>query len=72
MNAKGFEEIALHGNDWRVCLGVGRCGRYGLKVDMRRQVRFARFRKYADFTPLGTAALVMLVGVGLAMRALAG
>ncbi|MFS8103129.1 sulfite exporter TauE/SafE family protein [Lentzea alba] len=34
--------------------------------------RLARFRKYADFTPLGTAALVMLVGVGLATRALAG
>jgi ABC-type nickel/cobalt efflux system permease component RcnA len=34
--------------------------------------RFARFRKYADFMPLGTAALVMLVGVGLATRALAG
>ena len=34
--------------------------------------RFARFRRFADFTPLGTAALVMLVGVGLATRALAG
>jgi nickel/cobalt transporter (NicO) family protein len=34
--------------------------------------RLHRFRKYADFTPLGTAALVMLVGVGLATRALAG
>jgi ABC-type nickel/cobalt efflux system permease component RcnA len=34
--------------------------------------RLARFRRYADLTPLGTAALVMLVGVGLATRALAG
>ena len=33
--------------------------------------RLARFRRYADFTPLGTAALVMVVGVGLATRALA-
>jgi hypothetical protein len=34
--------------------------------------RLARFRRFADFTPLGTAALVMLVGVGLATHALAG
>jgi hypothetical protein len=34
--------------------------------------RLARFRGFADFTPLRTAALVMLVGVGLATRALAG
>ena len=33
--------------------------------------RLARFRRYADFTPLGTAALVMVVGVGLATRSLA-
>ncbi|WP_434445279.1 nickel/cobalt transporter [Lentzea sp. E54] len=34
--------------------------------------RLARFRRVADFSPLGTAALVMLVGAGLATRALAG
>ncbi|MDX8054337.1 sulfite exporter TauE/SafE family protein [Lentzea sp. BCCO 10_0798] len=34
--------------------------------------RLARFRGFTDFTPFGTAALVTLVGVGLAARALAG
>ncbi|PWK81508.1 ABC-type nickel/cobalt efflux system permease component RcnA [Lentzea atacamensis] len=45
-----------------------------LLVSLRDRLgpRLARFRKFADITPLGTAALVMLVGVGLATRALAG
>lgn len=45
-----------------------------LLVSLRDRVgpRLARFRGFADFTPLGTAALVMLVGIGLATRALAG
>ncbi|MGW6445703.1 nickel/cobalt transporter [Lentzea sp. NPDC055074] len=34
--------------------------------------RLARFRRLADLSPIGTAALVMVVGVGLATRALAG
>jgi nickel/cobalt transporter (NicO) family protein len=45
-----------------------------LLVSLRDRVgpRLARFRRFADVTPLGTAAMVMLVGVGLATRALAG
>jgi nickel/cobalt transporter (NicO) family protein len=45
-----------------------------LLVSLRDRLgpRLARFRGFADFTTLGTAALVVLVGVGLATRALAG
>lgn len=45
-----------------------------LLVSLRDRLgpRLARFRRDADFSPLGTAALVMLVGAGLATRALAG
>jgi ABC-type nickel/cobalt efflux system permease component RcnA len=45
-----------------------------LLLSLRERVgpRLARFHRCAGFTPLGTAALVMLVGAGLAARALAG
>lgn len=45
-----------------------------LLVSLRERFgpRLARFRGIADFSPVGTAALVVLVGVGLATRALAG
>ncbi len=42
-----------------------------VSVRDRFGLRLARFRRCADFTPLGTAAPVMVVGVGLATRSLA-